>query len=253
MRPLPKVLILTPMKDAQAHLGTYAHLLEQLDWPRERLSIGALEGDSQDGTWSGLSDLKPGLEARAHRVHLHKKDYGFHLPGGRARWAPGIQLARRQVLARSRNQLLFRALDDEDLVLWVDVDLIAYPPDVLHLLVATGFDIVTPDCVLTSGGPSFDRNAWTDGGMTTLDMRRGQGPVRLQSVGGTMLLVRADLHREGLIFPPFPYGKDNFNVRRVHPDWGHGEIETEGLGMMALDMGVQPWGLPDLEIVHAPT
>jgi len=31
-----------------------------------------------------------------------------------------------------------------------------------------------------------------------------------------------------------------------------GEIETEGLGIMAKDMGVECWGLPDLEIGHAP-
>ena len=30
-----------------------------------------------------------------------------------------------------------------------------------------------------------------------------------------------------------------------------GEIETEGFGLMALDMGVQCWGLPTLEILHA--
>ena len=30
------------------------------------------------------------------------------------------------------------------------------------------------------------------------------------------------------------------------------EIETEGLGIMAKDMGVECWGLPDLEIGHAP-
>jgi peptide chain release factor subunit 1 len=31
-----------------------------------------------------------------------------------------------------------------------------------------------------------------------------------------------------------------------------GGIETEGLAMMAKDMGVECWGLPDLEILHAP-
>jgi len=65
-----------------------------------------------------------------------------------------------------------------------------------------------------------------------------------------MLLVRADLHRDGLIFPPFRYGNKSGNARQRHPVWGRGEIETEGLGIMALDMGTQPWGLPDLEIVH---
>jgi hypothetical protein len=29
--------------------------------------------------------------------------------------------------------------------------------------------------------------------------------VRLDGVGGTVLLVRADVHRDGLLFPPFRY------------------------------------------------
>jgi hypothetical protein len=31
-----------------------------------------------------------------------------------------------------------------------------------------------------------------------------------------------------------------------------GEIETEGLAIMAKDMGIECWGLPDLEIRHYP-
>jgi hypothetical protein len=30
-----------------------------------------------------------------------------------------------------------------------------------------------------------------------------------------------------------------------------GEVETEGLGLMAHDMGYTCWGMPNLEIVHA--
>ncbi|HEV2518497.1 MAG TPA: hypothetical protein VGV07_24835 [Devosia sp.] len=250
MPDLPSVLILTPAKNATRYLETYASLLEKLDWPKARLSVGLLEGDSTDGSYTALEALLPRLETRAARVSLHKKDYGFQMPAGLPRWAPGLQMARRQILARARNQLLFRALGDEDYVLWLDIDLADYPADVLHRLLETGFDVVTPNCVVAPGGKSFDLNAWADHGKVTLDARRGQGPVRLQSVGGTMLLVRADLHRDGLIFPAFRYGNQSEQARPKHPVWGRGEIETEGLGIMALDMGVQPWGLPDLEIVH---
>ncbi|HPL26867.1 MAG TPA: glycosyltransferase, group 2 family protein, partial [Anaerolineae bacterium] len=59
--------------------------------------------------------------------------------------------------------------------------------------------------------------------------------VEVDAVGGTMLLVRADAHREGLIFPTVPY-------RYL--------IETEGLAAMARDMGYRSWGLPNLEIWH---
>lgn len=247
----PRVLVLTPMKDARTHLPAYIGLLEQLDWPKDRLAIGILEGDSRDGTFEALQALLPRLQARVSHATLVQRHYGFRIPDGLPRWTPAFQVARRQILARVRNQLLFRALRDEDYVLWIDADLESYPSDILTRLVGTGFELVTPNCVVSPGGPSFDLNAWADQATVTLDQRRGHGPVRLQSVGGTMLLVKADLHRDGLIFPPFPYGNASTAARERHPVWGRGEIETEGLGIMALDMGVQPWGLPDLEIVHS--
>ena len=142
------------------------------------------------------------------------------------------------------------SLEDHQL-LWIDVDVIDYPADVLRRLLATGFDIVVPNCVKRPGGKTFDANNWTDDGATTLSDRRGSGAIRLDAVGGTMLLVRADLHRDGLVFPPYPYGVESTHVRPRHPVWGKGEIETEGLGVMAADMGIQCWGLPDLEIIHA--
>jgi hypothetical protein len=86
-----------------------------------------------------------------------------------------------------------------------------------------------------------------------MDDMRGSGRVRLDSVGGTMLLVRAERHRDGLVFPPFFYGERSRWVRAPNP-WqgGHvGEIETEGFAAMAKDMGIECWGLPDLEILHS--
>ncbi len=215
------VLILTPMKSAANHLDTYFAGLEQLNYPHERLSLGILEGDSDDDTYRQLQRRLAGGFAGFANITLAKKDFGFRIPPGVPRWTAGLQPARRAVLARARNHLLFRALADQD---WVTVP----------------------------GGPSFDRNAWSDGGARHLSDRRGEGLVRLTSVGGTMLLVRADLHRDGLVFPPFFYGARSPWVRDPHPLRGSlvGEIETEGLAIMAKDMGAECWGLPDLEIFH---
>lgn len=47
------------------------------------------------------------------------------------------QLPRRRALAQARNYLLSRALDDEDYVLWIDVDVQSYPRDLLQVLLAT--------------------------------------------------------------------------------------------------------------------
>jgi hypothetical protein len=79
---------------------------------------------------------------------------------------------------------------DEDWVLWLDADVIEYPPDIIQQLTALDLDIVHPNCVCEYGKVSFDLNAWTYGGRKHLSDLRGERIVRLQSVGGTMLLIR---------------------------------------------------------------
>jgi len=249
-----KVLILTPVKDAVPHLGRYFANLAAIDTTGLTLSIGMLESDSLDDTFAQAQAGLKQLGGRFARAGIWRKPFGYRMPPGTPRWAHEHQIDRRSVLARSRNHLLFRALGDEDWVLWLDVDVIAYPRDLIQQLLAVGRSIVHPHCVLDHGGPTFDRNAWYGPAETHMDlMRAAPGAVPLDAVGGTCLLVAADLHRDGLIFPPFLYGRAHPAARRPGP-WAPqqpGEIETEGLGLMAQDMGTQCWGLPHLEIVHA--
>jgi hypothetical protein len=233
------------MKDATYTMPRYWELLYSLTYPRAYVSLGFLEGDSSDGTFEQLRARMPQLQRDFRRALMWKRDFGFHIPPGMHRSAEAIQTPRRSVLAKARNHLLFHAIDDEDWVLWMDVDLLDYPPDIIQTLLATGKEIVQPHCVLEVGGRTFDQNAWTAPGVH-MDQCRTQELVRLNAVGGTMLLVKADLHRDGLVFPTFRYGLPSEGIR---PD---GEIETEGLAVMARDMGFECWGLPQLEIVHQP-
>lgn len=247
------MLILTPVKQAAEHLDRYFELIATLDYPPQRLSLGMLESDSTDDTFASLQARLPSLRERLARVTLVQRHFGFHLPPEAPRWAPPLQLPRRVILAKSRNHLLFAALRDEEWVLWVDVDVDDYPRDVLRQLLAVGKDIVQPHCVITPGGPTFDWNAWRNKGRERMDsLRNGPNLVRLDAVGGTMLLVRADVHRSGLIFPPYLYGRESRFARNPSPftSDGPGEVETEGLAMMAKDMGIECWGLPNLEILH---
>jgi len=285
MKHSDQVLILTPLKDAEKFLETYFASIYRLTYPRGLLSLAFLESDSMDNTYSRLMERLPELRSHFRSVSVWKKDFGFHIPANIPRWLEHVQEQRRSVLARSRNHLLFRALDDQDWVLWLDVDVVEYPSDIIERLLATDKDIVQPHCVVEYGGRSFELNAWRDKGRYHLDDLRAEGDlVKLHAVGGTMLLVRADLHRDGLIFPPFPYGKGNPLIRgrrlqimretlgilfskekllkalrrvkrqdiaRVAALGYAGEIETEGLGMMAYDMGYECWGMPNLEIRHS--
>ena len=280
-----QVLILTPVKDAERFLERYFESIYRLTYPRELISLAFLESDSVDNTYSKLAERLPDLRSHFRSGSIWKKDFGFHISANTPRWLEHIQKERRSVLARSRNHLLSRALDDQDWVLWLDVDVAEYPPDIIERLLASGKDIVQPHCVVEYGGRSFELNAWRDKGKYHMDDLRAEGDlVRLHAVGGTMLLVRADVHRDGLVFPPFPYGKGNplirgrrlqtmretlsillrkgrlfkaltrmtrQDIRRVGGLGYVGEIETEGLGIMAHDMGYECWGMPNLEIRHS--
>jgi hypothetical protein len=253
---LPPVLILTPVKDAAPYLATYLAGLRRLDYPCNLLSVAFLESDSRDGTAALIEEALPGLREAFARVEFYRRDYELRL--NTARWETAVQRERRGVLARSRNALLQRALRDEAWVLWIDVDVVEWPADVLRRLLAARRQIITPNCLQASGEESFDLNSfklkpgadqldWSpyliDGllqppkgyGRLYLSDLRDQELVEPDGVGGTMLLVDADLHRDSLIFPPLSY---------------KGFIDTEGLAAMARDMGVSYWGAPNLIIRH---
>ena len=254
-RPSATVIILTPVKTAARHLDGYFAALEKLTYPHQLLSLGMIEGDSDDDSFAQLERRLPGSCVQFRSKLLFKKDFGLAIPPHVSRHEGVYQLSRRATLARARNHLLFRALRDQDWVLWIDIDVVEFPADILQRLIALDLDIVHPHCVLDYGGRTFDCNAWCDNGRLHMEDLRGRGRVRLDSVGGTMLLVRADRHRDGLVFPPFFYGDRSRWVRDSHPLRGDrvGEIETEGLAIMAKDMGLECWGLPDLEIRHSAT
>ncbi len=252
----PHLLVLTPVKDAANEAEAYVDRLLAIEHPAAELSLGILESDSTDGTYEAFDRELPRLLAAGWRgARIWKRDFGFRIPDGVPRWEPSVQLERRTVLALSRNHLLFNALaPDVDWVLWLDADVVEYRADIVELLLSIGRDIVQPHCVRRWGGPTFDLNAWRDHGRLHLDDLRAEGfVVPLDAVGGTMLLVRADRHRDGLIWPAFRYGLANPLVRTDPATVGRselGEIETEGLGMMAHDMGIGCWGLPHVEIRH---
>lgn len=251
----PRVLILTPVKDAAHNAAGYFERLRALTYPAQLISVGILESDSSDRSADIFLSFCQEHKTRFRKISLLKKDFNFHLPAGVPRWEPRVQLARRTVLARSRNHLLFHALADNDWVLWLDVDVIKFPKDIIERLLLYDKDILHPHCVKVPGGPTFDQNAWQDHGRVHMDTLRGKDElVPLDAVGGTMLFVRADCHRDGLVFPTFLYGRRNPKIRKRDdiflPD-EEGEVETEGLGMLAADMNLQCWGLPNLEIIHA--
>jgi mannosyltransferase OCH1-like enzyme/UDP:flavonoid glycosyltransferase YjiC (YdhE family)/GT2 family glycosyltransferase len=250
------VLILIPVKDAMPYLPRCFENLAQLSYPHHLISLAFLESDSNDDTYAFIERHLPAMTAEFAHAALYKQDYNFQFSG--PRWELGIQFKRRSIMARSRNQLLTRAMMNQDWVLWVDVDVANRPDDVIEQLLAANKEIVVPNCLSLTTGETFDCNTfklkpdasrldWSphliDGiyqppkgfGRWYLEDLLQHDLVEVDGVGGTMLLIKADLHREGLIFPPFSYKRF---------------IETEGLAFMARDMGYRCWGLPNLKIYH---
>jgi glycosyltransferase involved in cell wall biosynthesis len=251
--PDERIVVLTPIKDAAHHAAGYVDRILALEYPSALLRVEVLASDSRDGTADAFRAEFDRLADAGIDSAVHERDFGYVIPAGVPRWAPEIQLQRRLVLARSRNHLLSRGLGDADWALWIDVDVVSYPTDVVARLREVGGEVVQPHCV-DPNGRTFDLNAWTDHGRYHFDDYVGTELVELHAVGGTMLLVRADRHRDGLIWPAYLHGAPNQRIRRdpvVLERDEIGEVETEGLGMLAYDMGIACWGLPDLRIRHA--
>jgi glycosyltransferase involved in cell wall biosynthesis len=254
--PRPKVLILCPVMNMARFLPRFWENLQLLEYPRDLVSIAFLESDSLDDTPRLIQEKLPALRNDFRRVDLFRRNFSYPLFGSYL--DPAFLKFRKSTLARIRNYLLSKALMDEDWVLWADVRIASWPEDLIEQLLALSKEIVAPNC-LTLGNkqpfdldtfrlqPGADQLDWSpyevegilfppkDFGRFYLNDLRSFNSVTLDSVGGSLLLVRADLHREGLIFPPIPY-KQN--------------IEAGGLAALARDMGYRCWGLPNLEIFH---
>ena len=254
----PKILILTPVRNAQVYLDRHASLLETLTFDSQRLSLAWLEGDSSDQTFAELEKLRARLSSSFNRISLYRHN---HYPPSThtERWRRVLQRERRERLARVRNQLLLMALEDEDWVLWLDVDVCDYPDDLLEKLLAARRDIVTANCLNAFDQP-FDLNSYrlkresqqadsypgeymVDGlyqppigfERDYVNHFRDQPLIELDSVGATVLLIRADLHRQGLNFPTYPMNS---------------LIETEALSLVARNQGLRSWALPQLIVRH---
>ncbi|MCX5519506.1 glycosyltransferase [Kaistia defluvii] len=251
------VLIAIPVRDAASTLDALFARILALDFPPERLAIAFLVGNSSDDSLALIQAFLERHRSRFSRTTLLEHD--FPMSGQGPRWSLSLQRKRRSRIARARNLLLREGLLAEDWVLWIDADIIDFPKDVLKRMLAERARVVHPDSVREKDGRSFDQNAWIsvrepedhqwikhvhDGlyqppahhlRLYMHDLRY-LPRVRLDSVGGTMLLVDANIHRAGIVFPDTPY-------RRL--------IETEAFAALARHHGVELVGLPQLQTRHA--
>nr|POE49156.1 mannan polymerase complex subunit mnn9 [Quercus suber] len=140
------------------------------------------------------------------------------------RHAPAAQLARRSAIASMRNHLMLSALQDEAHILWLDADIVELSPGIIQRMLqhsATNADagIVTAECrqnqmddvnaAQLRGAVSAEDGANAVEELVATrafvpELIRGtsdDGLVALDSVGGTILYIRADLVKQGVTFP----------------------------------------------------
>lgn len=184
------------------------------------------------------------------------------------------QKARRAAMSRARNSLLFTTLGPStSWVLWLDSDIVETPPTLIQDLAAHNQPIIVPNCFQRFIDPQtkrraerpYDFNSWQDS-ETAQSLGSSMGPddillegyaematyrtlmaymaedngdpkqeVPLDGVGGTALLVKAEVHRDGAMFPPFSF---------------YHLIETEGFAKMAKRLGWVAIGLPNYKVYH---
>ncbi|XP_019622777.1 PREDICTED: mannan polymerase complex subunit mnn9-like [Branchiostoma belcheri] len=258
------VLILTPVAGKIKAVPKYLALVKSLTYPRSKTSIAILMSNIHDEeSLNNIHAMMAELNDEFKSARLFRKDYE-KIVIGPERHSEWMQKERRRILAQSRNQLLLRALGSEQWVLWLDFDLIALPPNITETLIEADKPIVAPHCVYGPQNDTYDLNSYKEtkdfhqwkrltmksddelllagyadsppGRLYMRDLRKkGIKLTELDAVGGTCLLVKGRLHRDGLIFPP--YVMDN-------------KLETEGLVAMAKKMGYQAYGLPQVIVRH---
>jgi len=256
--PLPVVAILTPCRDAEGYLETYFALVDALDYPKDRIHLRLLEGDSRDATRDLAASLIAARQDAYASVKLIKLDLGLDLgPGRRSR--PEVQLHRRSGIAACRNALLRDGLEtNSDWFLCLDIDLVGLPADTLRRAIEFNGPILMANCLLEGTTAVFDLNAFrythpvTDrmaGRFVTGGLYQPpKGYFRhypaatasnvlepLHSVGGTCLLIRRDVIEAGVDFPEHPY--------QLH-------IETEGFALKAAELGFGAFSAPGLHVFH---
>jgi cellulose synthase/poly-beta-1,6-N-acetylglucosamine synthase-like glycosyltransferase len=177
-----KILVLTPLKNAEPYLDRYFQLLDQTTYPNHLISLAFLVSDSSDNTLEALDHHIRKIQSRRRwqwhdqrfeSISVFKKDFDFDLPI-KARHTYQMQPLRRSIMARSRNWLLSAALKaDISWVAWIDVDVVEYPTTIFEDLMRADADVVVPNCLLKRDDHAFwayDKNNWQE----TDDSRRIQ-------------------------------------------------------------------------------
>ncbi|KAG3116156.1 hypothetical protein PI124_g4427 [Phytophthora idaei] len=268
------VLVMVVLKDADSvgegrTAKDFLELLGSFDYPKEKMSVTVLTSSTSEFKVV-KRHFKKQIEWYSRLSVLFRNDFALpNVVTRENRHDNEVQVNRRRVIARYRNFALLSALELwHQHVVWLDADVHRIPSGLLKKMIRSGLDIVEPMCVrMKANGKDwyeYDLNAWVGqrkvrrsardsnfvpGDSSVKRMKQFYGKeetfVPLDSVGGTMLYVKADVHRQGVIFPVH---------HLIGSEWtseGYDGIETEGLCYIAHFLGFKCWGMPNDLIYHS--
>ncbi|GJJ75683.1 hypothetical protein EMPS_08041 [Entomortierella parvispora] len=242
-------------------------MVQGFDYPMSNLRIAILVSDKDEH--NAILDYVQRLPKNSRsgppvQVLYREKDLGIERLD---RKDDNVQRNRRRLLARLRNFLLYSTLRDEDFVFWIDSDMIEIPSDLMSRMARSGKDIITTPARFGPNGHFYDLNAWAgdrikpnaeeqktieEGGIFVPrhaavkfahDLEGEFG--HLDSVGGTVLFVRSEVHKEGAAFTT------NYVIGSGWKHEGYDGIETEGLCYVAGFLGYECWGMPTAITIHS--
>ncbi|OWZ13137.1 hypothetical protein PHMEG_00013599 [Phytophthora megakarya] len=272
IRESQSVLIICVFNDAASwgenrSIFDFFSLIESFDYPKEKISIALLTSSMQE--FDMIKKLFQSYISQYSRLSvIFRNDFvQSGLTRGSNRHEVKLQANRRRMIARYRNYALLLTMETwHQHVLWVDADVKVIPPHLLRKMVLSGLDILTPICFSNFRGNwiNYDQNAWVGQRLVRPTDQNDDdflpGPLNvklldtvddkskpfapLDSVGATMLYVRADIHRQGVLFPMHYV---------IGSEWGregYDGIETEGLCYTAHFLGFKCWGMVNESIQH---
>ncbi|CAO3673765.1 unnamed protein product [Umbelopsis ramanniana] len=244
-------------------------LLGALSYPLHRLDVAFLLTDATSGSHPVFEHMLSHNQHSFKSIVAYGKNMITDLPKEKAQVFDFQPLMRAQ-LARARNYLTRSALKDEhQWILAMDASLDDIPHDIIQQLMSVDVDVVVPNCMVKRDDGKiwgFEKSNWQD---TELSLTMTDNPqedyifmegywemqthrrllvdmptdadqhakIPLDGIGSCFSLSKASVHRTGVIYPPFPYRH---------------QIDTEGFAQMAKMSGYGVYGLPGVQVLHAP-
>ena len=147
-----RVLLCTPLRDAQSHLHMFFSHLRNFTYPHHLIDLAFLVSDSKDKTEEVLSELLADLQADEDpkmpygEISIIHKDFGQAVGQDvESRHGFAAQASRRKLMAQARNWLLSAALRPyHSWVYWRDADVETCPFTVIEDLMRHNKDIIVP-------------------------------------------------------------------------------------------------------------